>query len=315
MIEVEDLSKQYGPHLGIDGISFTAEKGEILGFLGPNGAGKTTTMRILTCYLQPTRGRARVAGFDCFEESMEVRRRIGYLPENVPLYKDMKVAEYLSFVAGIKGVEAKALKQRVGRVMDDCGLAGVSGRLIEELSKGYKQRVGLAQSLVNDPEVLVLDEPTIGLDPNQIRGIRELIRELAGQRTVILSTHILPEVSMICGRVVIVNKGKLVAIDTPDNLARQMQRSSTVFVRVAGPADEVARVLREVEGVHQVELDHSSTSDEAAAFLVTLAEESSATHKIPPAIVAQNWDLLEIRSVEASLEDVFVQLVTKEEAP
>jgi ABC-2 type transport system ATP-binding protein len=313
MIEVEDLTKQYGSHLAIDGITFSAEKGEVLGFLGPNGAGKTTTMRILTCFFPPTRGRARVAGYDCFEDSMEVRKRIGYLPENVPLYKDMKVEEYLSFVAGIKGVGAREIKPRVARVMDDCGVAGVSGRIIGELSKGYRQRVGLAQALLNDPEVLILDEPTIGLDPNQVRDIRALIADLAGQRTVILSSHILPEISMVCGRVVIINKGRLVAIDTPANLALQLHRSSTVFVCVAGPGDEIASVLGKIEGVKKVERDPSST-DGACGFFVEFDEKSSVRHGIPAAIVARNWELLEIRSVEASLEDVFIQLVTKEDA-
>jgi ABC-2 type transport system ATP-binding protein len=313
MIEVEDLTKQFGSHLAIDRITFSAEKGEVLGFLGPNGAGKTTTMRILTSYFPPTRGRARVAGYDCFEDSMEVRRRIGYLPENVPLYKDMKVEEYLSFVAGIKGVEARKVGQKVGSAMADCGVAGVSGRMIGELSKGYKQRVGLAQALVNDPEVLILDEPTIGLDPNQIREIRKLIKELAGRRTVILSTHILPEVSMVCDRVVIVNKGKLVAIDTPENLARQAHKASTVLVRVAGPADKVAAVLRKIEGTKRVESEQSS-SDDAHAFLVEFDEGSNVRQAIAREIVERNWELLEIRSVEASLEDVFVQLVTDERA-
>jgi ABC-2 type transport system ATP-binding protein len=315
MIEVEDLTKRYGSHLAIDGITFSAEKGEVMGFLGPNGAGKTTTMRILTCFFPATHGTARVAGYDCFENSMEVRRRIGYLPENVPLYKDMKVEEYLSFVAGIKGVETRAVKSRVARVMDDCGVAGVSGRIIGELSKGYRQRVGLAQALLNDPEVLILDEPTIGLDPNQVRDIRTLIGDLAGQRTVILSSHILPEISMVCGRVVIINKGKLVAIDTPANLAHQLHSSSIVFVCVAGPADEIASVLGNVKGVNRVERDRSTpTPDGACGFLLEFDDDSGGRHGIPAEIVARNWNLLEIRSVEASLEEVFIQLVTKEDA-
>ena len=313
MIEVEDLTKRYGSHLAIDGITFTVEKGQVLGFLGPNGAGKTTTMRILTCYFPPTSGKARVAGFDCFEDSLEVRKRIGYLPENVPLYKDMKVEEYLSFVAKIKGVETRQVKKMVGRVMDDCGIAGVSGRVIGELSKGYRQRVGLSQALVNDPEILILDEPTNGLDPNQIRDIRKLIKALSGERTVILCTHILPEVSMVCGRVIIINEGKVVAIDTPENLAQQLQKSSTVFVRIAGPADEVAVAIQAIEGVKSVERTRSS-GDDAHAYIVEFDEGSNVTRTIPPAIVARNWDLLEIRSVEASLEDIFIQLVTKEEA-
>ena len=313
MIEVESLTKRYGSHLAIDDITFSADKGEVVGFLGPNGAGKTTTMRILTGYFPATSGTARVAGYDCFEESMEVRRRIGYLPENVPLYKDMKVEEYLSFVAAIKGVEARDVKKKVASAMADCGIDGVSRRVIGELSKGYRQRVGLAQALVNDPEVLILDEPTIGLDPNQIRGIRNLIKDLAGRRTVILSTHILPEVGMVCGKVVIINKGRLVAIDTPDNLARKMRKSSGLLVRVAGPAGEVAAALGAIEGAKKVTLDGSS-EDGAHAFRVEIDERSQVRQNIPREIVARNWDLLEIRSLEASLEDVFVQLVTEEEA-
>ena len=215
MIEVEDLTKSYGSHLGIEGITFSANKGETIGFLGPNGAGKTTTMRILTCFFPATSGKAVVAGYDCFEDSFEVRKRIGYLPESVPLYGDMMVDDYLAFVAGIKGVESKAVKRTVTRTMGDCGLETVAGRPIRELSKGYRQRVGLAQALVNDPEILILDEPTNGLDPKQIKEIRRLIKELAEQRTIILSTHILPEVSMMCERVVIINKGKLVAVGIP----------------------------------------------------------------------------------------------------
>ena len=313
MIEVESLTKRYGSHLAIDDITFSADKGEVVGFLGPNGAGKTTTMRILTGYFPATSGTARVAGYDCFEESMEVRRRIGYLPENVPLYKDMKVEEYLSFVAAIKGVEARDVKKKVASAMADCGIDGVSRRVIGELSKGYRQRVGLAQALVNDPEVLILDEPTIGLDPNQIRGIRNLIKDLAGRRTVILSTHILPEVGMVCGKVVIINKGRLVAIDTPDNLARKMRKSSGLLVRVAGPAGEIAAALGAIEGAKKVTPDGSS-EDGAHAFRVEIDERSQVRQNIPREIVARNWDLLEIRSLEASLEDVFVQLVTEEEA-
>ena len=313
MIEVENLTKRYGSHLAVDGITFSASKGEVLGFLGPNGAGKTTTMRILTGYFPATSGTARVAGYDCFEESMEVRRRIGYLPENVPLYKDMKVEEYISFVAAIKGVEARDVKKKVASAMADCGIDGVSRRVIGELSKGYKQRVGLAQALVNDPEVLILDEPTIGLDPNQIRGIRSLIKDLAGRRTVILSTHILPEVSMVCGKVVIVNKGKLVATDTPENLAHKIRKSSGLLVRVAGPADEVAAALRAIDGAKSVTMERSS-ADGAHTFRMELDEDSNVRQSIPREIVARNWDLLEIHSLEATLEDVFVQLVTKEEA-
>ncbi|MBI5682169.1 MAG: ATP-binding cassette domain-containing protein [Deltaproteobacteria bacterium] len=223
MIQVENLTKNYGSHQALKGISFTVNKGEILGFLGPNGAGKTTTMRILTGFFPATSGKAVVAGFDVFEEPMEVRKRIGYLPENVPLYRDMVVTDYLKFAAGIKGIKKYDMDDRVNKVMDDCALQDVSRKLIGELSKGYRQRVGLAQALVNDPDVLILDEPTIGLDPNQIIEIRKLIKGLAGKRTIILSTHILPEVSMICHRVVIINKGEVVAVDTPQNMTSRIQ--------------------------------------------------------------------------------------------
>ncbi|HEB79497.1 MAG TPA: ATP-binding cassette domain-containing protein, partial [Rhodospirillales bacterium] len=230
MIEVENLTKDYGARLGIDGLTFSAEKGELLGFLGPNGAGKTTTMRILTCFFPATSGRATVAGFDCFEDSLEVRKRLGYMPESVPLYKDMEVGEYLSFVAGAKGVEAKDVKKSVDRVIGDCGLSEYPKSMISELSKGYRQRVGLAQALVNDPEILILDEPTNGLDPRQIREIRKLITELAGQRTMILSSHILPEVSKVCKKIVIIDKGKLVAVDTPDNLVSNVHGATKMFL-------------------------------------------------------------------------------------
>ena len=204
MIEVEGLTKAYGQQRAVDNISFSVEEGEVLGFLGPNGAGKTTLMRILTCYLPPTSGKASVAGYDCFADSLEVRKRIGYLPERVPLYEDMRVKDYLAFVAGIKGMVARDIRTRVARPMADCNVDVVANKLIHDLSRGYRQRVGLAQALVNDPDILILDEPTVGLDPKQIKEIRKLIKELAGKRTVILSTHILPEVSMICGRVIII---------------------------------------------------------------------------------------------------------------
>ncbi|MDP6345909.1 MAG: ATP-binding cassette domain-containing protein [Alphaproteobacteria bacterium] len=313
MIEVEGLTKRYGSHLAIDDISFSVAKGEILGFLGPNGAGKTTTMRILTCFFPATGGSARVAGYDCFEDSMEVRRRIGYLPENVPLYVDMKVDEYLSFVAGVKGVDAGATADRVARTMHECGLEDVSGRIIGQLSKGYRQRVGLAQALVADPEILILDEPTIGLDPNQIRDIRKLIGELAGARTVILCSHILPEISMVCGRVVIINKGRLVAIDTPENLARQLHHAATIFVRVAGPAEDVVAALGGIPGVREVEVE-ATHGDGANGYVVAVDEGADVRRAIPPVIVEHGWDLEEIRAREASLEDVFVELVTSEVA-
>jgi ABC-2 type transport system ATP-binding protein len=311
MIEVEDLTKSYGSHLGIDGITFSAQKGETIGFLGPNGAGKTTTMRILTCFFPATSGKAVVAGYDCFEDSYEVRKRVGYLPENVPLYKDMIVDEYLAFVAGVKGVDSRAVKKTVTRTMGDCGLEAVTGRLIGELSKGYRQRVGLAQALVNDPEILILDEPTNGLDPKQIKDIRRLITELAEQRTIILSTHILPEVSMVCERVIIINEGKLVAMDTPENLTANPHDSSRLFLRITGDGDRIAKALGAVKGVRKVA--PAPAANGSNGFFVELEKGADGEQGILPMIVSNNWKLNEMRSVETSLEDVFIQLVTKED--
>lgn len=313
MIEVENLTKDYGSHRGIDGLTFTAGKGEVMGFLGPNGAGKTTTMRILTCFFPATSGKAVVAGYDCFEDSFEVRKRIGYLPENVPLYKDMVVKEYLTFVAGIKGIEVKEVTQRVAHTMGDCGLEGVSGRLIGELSKGYRQRVGLAQALVNNPKILILDEPTNGLDPSQIKEIRKLITDISSQRTVILSTHILPEVSMMCKNVVIINEGKLVATGTPDELTSRLKETSRMFLQISGDPQKVAKVLAEIEGVNRVERDPTADANGSSAFIVDLAKGPKVGQSIPPAIISNNWDLTEMRAMDATLEDVFIQLITKED--
>jgi ABC-2 type transport system ATP-binding protein len=317
MIEVEDLTKTYGSHVGIEGLTFSAEKGETIGFLGPNGAGKTTTMRILTCYFPATSGRATVAGYDCFEDSFEVRKRIGYLPENVPLYGDMIVDDYLSFVAGIKGVESRAVKQAVVRTMGDCGLEAVTGRPISELSKGYRQRVGLAQALVNDPEILILDEPTNGLDPRQIKEIRKLIGDLASRRTIILCSHILPEVSMICERVVIINKGKLVAVDTPDNLTANLRDSSRLFLRIGGDGAQIAKALGTIQGIGKVEpaASRGDGGDGGNSFVVELEKGADGEQSILPVILANNWKLHEMRAMETSLEDVFIELVTEEDGP
>ncbi|MCP4326934.1 MAG: ATP-binding cassette domain-containing protein [Alphaproteobacteria bacterium] len=311
MIEVENLTKSYGSHLGIDGLTFSARKGEAMGFLGPNGAGKTTTMRILTCFFPATSGTAVVAGYDCFEDSFEVRKRVGYLPESVPLYKDMIVNDYLAFVAGVKGVESKAVKQAVTRTMGDCGLDAVAGRPISELSKGYRQRVGLAQALVNDPEILILDEPTNGLDPKQIKEFRKLISELAEQRTIVLSTHILPEVSAVCERVVIINKGKLVAVDRPENLTANLRDSLRLFLRITGDEEQIAKALGEVKGVEKVAPVPAANGSNG--FIVELAEGVDGEQSILPIVLSNNWKLNEMRSVETSLEDVFIQLVTKDD--
>ena len=253
MIEVDRLTKYYGPVPAVQDVSFAVEKGQIVGFLGPNGAGKTTTMRILSCFMPASSGTARVAGYDVFEQSLEVRRRIGYLPENVPLYGDMTVAAYLDFVADVKGVGRGERRRRVGEVLERCQIPDVRERLIARLSKGYRQRVGLAQALIGDPEVLILDEPTIGLDPKQIVGIRQLIKSLAGAHTVILSTHILPEVSMVCEGVVIINRGRIVASGPLDRLMQELSPVARVQVQIEGPPELVGQSLRALRGVQRVE--------------------------------------------------------------
>ncbi len=313
MIEVQDLTKFYGNFQALKGISFTVGKGEILGFLGPNGAGKTTTMRILTCFFPATSGKARVAGFDVFEDAIEVRRRIGYLPENVPLYLDMRAEDYLTFVAGIKGVPSGEIKKRVDRVMDECGITHMRHKLVGEMSKGYRQRTGLAQALVNDPEVLILDEPTIGLDPKQIIDIRKLIKGLAGRRTVILSTHILPEVSMTCQRVIIINDGKIVAMDTTENLTESLEGHRRLLLKVQGPGDRIAAALRTIKGIRNISaLDSAASVDGIAGLRVDVEKHMDVRREISACIVHRGWGLLEMRPVEMSLEDIFVKLVTKE---
>jgi ABC-2 type transport system ATP-binding protein len=295
----------------VDDVSFRVEKGEILGFLGPNGAGKTTTMRILTCYMPSTEGTARIAGYDVFEESIEVRRRIGYLPENPPLYPEMAVDSYLHFVAKIKGARANQRKSQVDEVIGKCNLGDVRKRIIGKLSKGYKQRVGLAQSLLNNPEVLILDEPTLGLDPKQIHEVRSLIKGLASNHTVILSTHILPEVSMTCNRVVIINKGKVVAMDTPEGLAHQMKGAERVSMTVAGPAEAVREKLLSLNGVLSVQSSEGAGGS-PSSFTVECKLGSDLRPTLASAVVSQGWGLLELRGVSMSLEDVFINLITQE---
>ena len=249
MIEVHNLTKYYGEIRGIEGVSFLIEKGEIVGFLGPNGSGKTTTMRILTCFFPPTSGRAKVAGYDVTAHSREVRRRIGYMPETVPLYPDMKVKTYLTFVAEAKRMDARLRKKKMGMIMEQCGIAHVAHRLVGNLSKGFRQRVGLAQALINDPEVLILDEPTIGLDPKQVVEIRDLVKDLAGERTIILSSHVLPEVSMTCERVIIIHEGRVVAVDTPDNLMARLQKTVKTEIHIKGAKQEIGDRLKTIPGV------------------------------------------------------------------
>ena len=312
MIEVQNLTKNYGPVNAIRDVSFNVAPGEIVGFLGPNGAGKSTTMRILACFMPASSGSARVAGFDVFRESMEVRRRIGYLPESVPLYGDMRVAAYLDFVAEVKGVPRASRRKRVAEVMDRCLIADVQSRLIRNLSKGYRQRVGLAQAIVSDPHVLILDEPTIGLDPRQIAEIRSLIKSLAGEHTVILSTHILPEVAMVCSGVVIINRGGIVAQGPIDRLVEQFFPTARVEVEVVGPAAAVRESMLAIPGVVRVEA--SAGADGAGRFVVESARGRDVRAEIFQLAAQQKWVLLELKPVGMTLEEVFIRIVAGEES-
>ena len=313
MIEVQNLTKRYGAFTAIRDVSFSVAPGDIVGFLGPNGAGKSTTMRILSCFMPASSGSARVAGYDVFRESMEVRRRIGYLPESVPLYSDMRVAPYLDFVAEVKGVPRSARKRRIGEVMDRCLIADVQNRLIRNLSKGYRQRVGLAQAIVSDPHVLILDEPTIGLDPRQIAEIRSLIKSLAGEHTVILSTHILPEVSMVCSGVVIINQGAIVAQGPIDRLVEEFFPTARVAVEIAGPRPAVLDGLRTIPGVVRIE-DGTLDGDGAMRLVVESARGRDVRGEIFQLAAQQKWNLLELRQVGMTLEEVFIRIVAGEES-
>jgi len=315
MIEVEGLTKYYGPVLGIKDVSFSVDKGEILGFLGPNGAGKSTTMRILTCFMPPTSGAARVHGFDVFRDSLEVRRRVGYMPESVPLYTDMSVRTYLSFVAELKGMKGKGRRAAVDRAIEECALQGVNGRYVGKLSKGYRQRVGLAQALIHDPEVLILDEPTMGLDPRQIIEIRRLIRNLRGQRTIILSSHILPEVSQVCDTMIIINKGSLVAQkSTPEQLNASLKSSNQIFLQVDGSPEEVTSALDSLEGVLSVVLKEP-VSGQINNYIVESGSDMDVRGRVAAAVTGGGWGLLELRPLGLSLEEIFIQLVTEEQPP
>ncbi|MCX5752605.1 MAG: ATP-binding cassette domain-containing protein [Candidatus Krumholzibacteria bacterium] len=313
MIQVENLTKRYGATIGVTNLDFRVEKGEVLGFLGPNGAGKTTTMKMLTCYLSPTSGTAKVCGFDILDQSMEVRKRIGYLPERNPLYGDMTVHGYLDFVARVKGVKPSARRGEIDRAIERCGLEEVPRRTIGKLSKGYQQRVGIAQATLNDPEILILDEPTLGLDPKQIIDIRRLIRNLGGEKTVILSSHILPEVSQVCNRVIIINRGELVAADTPENLRSRLATSSIVRVALRDEGDVLARaerILAKIDGV--VAIREKPREHGMGAFMVDCAPARDIREEIARSLVAEGLPLLELHREELSLEEIFLQLVTEE---
>ena len=312
MIEVQHLTKRYGRVTAVDDVSFRVERGEILGFLGPNGAGKTTTMRILTGYMPATDGKAIVAGFDVFDQPIEAKRRTGYLPETPPLYPDMSVIEYLEFVAKIKGVPSNERASRIKQVMQRTRIDDMAGRQCAKLSKGYRQRVGLAQAILHNPDVLILDEPTAGLDPKQIIETRELIKELAGDHTIILSTHILPEVSQTCQRVVIINKGRVVAVDTPDNLTARLRGSETMYVQVDARGADAAGVLGQVPGVTRVA--ESDRRDGVVGYEIDSETGRDVRRDLARAVVSSGFGLLELRPIRISLEEIFLSLTTDETA-
>jgi len=311
VIEVQHLTKRYGRVTAVDDVSFKVEPGEILGFLGPNGAGKTTTMRILTGYMPASEGRATVAGYDVFTHPIEAKRRTGYLPETPPLYPDMTVREYLDFVARIKGIPPAERTSRVDAVMQRTHVADMAARHCGKLSKGYRQRVGLAQAILHNPEVLVLDEPTAGLDPKQIIETRDLIRGLAGDHTIVLSTHILPEVAQTCQRVVIINKGRVVAVDSPENLTGRLHGAGTIFVQVDAAGADVAPALATVPGVTRVA--PADTRPGSGAFEIETERGRDVRRELSREIVTRGWGLLELRPMRLSLEEVFLQVTTEEQ--
>ena len=311
MIDVQHVTKRYGPIAAVNDVSFRVETGQILGFLGPNGAGKTTTMRVLTGYIPPTNGRAIVAGFDVFEQAVEAKRRTGYLPETPPLYPEMTVREYLTFVARINAIGSNQRRQRVDLAMDRTSTGDMANRHCGKLSKGYRQRVGLAQAILHNPDVLILDEPTAGLDPKQIIETRELIKGLAGDHTIIISTHILPEVAQTCERVVIINKGCVVAEDTPDNLTNRLRGSETIHLEIDTGGVNPTADLEAVPGVTRI----ASGNDNGGAwsFDVESAEGTDVRRELVRAIVSKGWGLLEMRPVRLSLEEIYLQLTTEED--
>jgi ABC-2 type transport system ATP-binding protein len=306
VIKIDRVTKIFGPTVAVKNISFEVKEGEILGFLGPNGAGKTTTMRIITGYFPPTNGNAYVAGHSVLDDPLSLKRQIGYVPENPSMYKEMRVKEYLRFVGAIKGVKKSLLKDSIEKSVQLCDLESVVHKRIKELSKGFRQRVALGQALVNDPPVLVLDEPTSGLDPKQIHEIRELIKSMAGKRTIILSTHILPEVSMTCNKVVIINEGKIVAVDTTENIGRSFKYTNQIEVTVQGASDRIVENLTKMDGIKGV--DHKEMR-----YIIDVEKDTDLRAEIAKKIVENGFDLLELKRKSLSLEDIFLKLVIKEE--
>lgn len=310
MIEAEHLTKYYGDFLGIEDINFQVEEGEILGFLGPNGAGKTTAMRILTGFMPPTSGTASIAGYDVITQSLEARRHIGYLPETVPLYTDMTVTDYLGYMGTLRGMERHRVVERIPQVIDVCHLDEYRDSHIHKLSKGYRQRVGIAQAILHEPGVLILDEPTIGIDPIQVVETRQLIRGLGGGHTVILSSHILPEVSIVCDRVIIIHEGQVIAIDTPANLSGRLQSTQRIEVDIRGSSREVMSALRDIPGVQDV---RRRGEDQASTYTVEVHRGGDLREQIAALVIERGWGLLRLQSVEMTLEEVFLRLTVPEE--
>jgi len=312
LIQVENITKHYGQHVAVDQLNFTVKKGEILGFLGPNGAGKSTTMNIITGYLSATSGTVKVDGMDILEYPEEAKAKIGYLPEFPPLYTEMTVSEYLDFVSAIKKVTPAAKKASLEKIMDLVKIGDVRGRLIKNLSKGYKQRVGLAQALIGNPQVLILDEPTVGLDPKQIIEIRNLIQQLGQEHTIILSSHILPEVSAVCERVIIINRGRIVAGDTPENLSKSLAASSKLLLRVGGASEAVLPVLQKIAGIKFVEVQgvrETGTTD----ILVEAEKDKDIRRPIFKALSQAELPILMMRSLDLTLEEIFLQVTTQQQ--
>ncbi len=312
MIKVQNLTKQFSGHTAVDDISFEVKRGEIIGFLGPNGAGKTTTMRMLTGFLHPTRGSVEIAGCDVFETPLEARRHIGYMPENCPLYLDMRVDEYLTFRAQIKGVPSRQIKARRNTVKEQCGLTDVGRQIIGHLSKGYKQRVGLADSLLHDPDLLILDEPTAGLDPNQIREVRELIRQLAERHTLLLSTHILPEAEMACQRILIIDKSRIVASDSTESLQKRLLGDALIITDIQGNSAKIEADLKRLDGVDVV--DHNTLEEGWNQYRIDSASPNVRS-QIFDCAVSKGWKLRELHLEGHSLEDIFVAITRGDAKP
>jgi len=313
MIEVENLTKRYTGHTAVEKVSFSVSQGEIVGLLGPNGAGKTTIMRILSCFLPASSGSVRVAGFDVFSQADEVRRRIGYMPENNPLHKDMRVREYLKFRASLKGLSRHRTRERMDVVLSQCGLTDVSRRIIGHLSKGYQQRVGLADALIHEPDLVILDEPTIGLDPNQIRAVRQLIKDLGQDHTVLISTHILPEVEMTCNRVLILHEGRILAADTTENLQRSINAEGQILAEVEAPLEELRALWEAIPEVENFDL--SPTDGDYVRCAITARADTDLRPQIFSLVCERGWKMRELTRSRYSLEDIFVQVIraSKEE--